>query len=265
VVEVKAPLNIAAVGKATLEKDFDKLNGVYQIYTPDQIVEMATLSAVQTKGMTFNIARDIDMRGLSIVPIAQFEGILQGNGKTVSNYNVNSMVGNNAGIVAVNNGEIKDITLIGNVDVTVVSGFKKTYNIGGVVGENNGILSNITLAGQTLSLDGGYNMTTFGTVRAFNKSLNTQVKYNIGGIAGVEGAKSVITNCVTTAPVAEVKDANGNVTVEKVVGTTVKFEAMLAILGVEANIGGLTAQKHGDAAIEVKAAGAMVFLTINKI
>ncbi|MEG1608801.1 MAG: hypothetical protein RR348_02935, partial [Clostridia bacterium] len=29
VVEVKAPLNIAVVGKATLEKDFDKLNGVY--------------------------------------------------------------------------------------------------------------------------------------------------------------------------------------------------------------------------------------------
>lgn len=261
--DIIAPLNVVTVGKVSLSKD--AIGNNYDIYTPDQIVEMMSLTGNDTADKTFNITRDIDMGGIVIPSLAELgaRGVINGNGHTISRYTINNVIGNNAGFVAVNRGTIKNVTLIGNVDVSVPSAIKSTTNVGGVVGFNDGLVENVKTAGETLTYD-GWNNVTFGNVNAYNASLNVAVTFNVGGIVGLEGNNSSIINCATTAPKAAVVDENGKVVEEAVVGNNVRVESMLGILGVTFNAGGLTSRKAGDANVACKArAGATSFLKIN--
>lgn len=225
----EAPININISGMVSLFKDV--VDGKYQIYCPDQIIELTTTDFANIDGKLFELASDIDMRNKVINPISKFSGVLDGKGCKIYNFNINSLKDYDAGFVAVNTGEIKDIAFVGNVDLTVPGKFKKTYNIGGVVGTNLGKLTNV-------SFD--------GLVKVYSKSLNTALTYNIGGIAGVVDEGGSINNCVVTQE------------------TKVRFEAMLGLLGVHIYAGAITSAVGGDAIVECVAnAGAQTFLDIN--
>ena len=90
---------------------------VYEIFTADQIKDLTNEVYGSFDGMTLAITDDIDLGGATIAPIAVFNGKIDGNGNTISGYVIESMSGNNAAFIAVNNGTIKNVTVKGVVDV----------------------------------------------------------------------------------------------------------------------------------------------------
>ena len=50
---------------------------------------------IEFAGKTLIVNNDIDMKGAVINPIKVFNGVLEGNGKTISNFTVEGMYENN--------------------------------------------------------------------------------------------------------------------------------------------------------------------------
>ena len=117
----------------------------YTIFTADQVKDLANHGTYAD--MTLVITDDIDLGGATIAPIANFEGTIEGSNKTISGYVIDSMSGNNAAFIAVNNGEVRNLTLDGTVKVAFDGKTGNDYKVAGLAAVNNGTIKNVTVKG----------------------------------------------------------------------------------------------------------------------
>ena len=118
---------------------------VWEIFTADQIKDLANHGNYD--GITLNITDDINLGGATIAPIANFAGKIEGNNKTISGYVIDSMSGNNAAFIAVNSGEVVNLTLDGTVKVAFDGKTGNDYKVAGLAAVNNGTIKNVTVKG----------------------------------------------------------------------------------------------------------------------
>ena len=119
---------------------------VWEIFTADQIKDLANHG--NYAGITLNITDDINLGGATIAPIANFAGKIEGNNKTISGYTIDSMSGNNAAFIAVNSGEVVNLTLDGTVKVAFDGKTGNDYKVAGLAAVNNGTIKNVTVKGD---------------------------------------------------------------------------------------------------------------------
>ena len=117
----------------------------YTIFTADQVKDLANHGTYAD--MTLVITDDIDLGGATIAPIANFEGTIEGSNYTISGYVIDSMSGNNAAFIAVNNGEVRNLTLDGTVKVAFDGKTGNDYKVAGLAAVNNGTIKNVTVKG----------------------------------------------------------------------------------------------------------------------
>lgn len=118
----------------------------YTIFTADQVKDLANHGTYAD--MTLVITDDIDLGGATIAPIANFEGTIEGSNYTISGYVIDSMSGNNAAFIAVNNGEVRNLTLDGTVKVAFDGKTGNDYKVAGLAAVNNGTIKNVTVKGS---------------------------------------------------------------------------------------------------------------------
>lgn len=133
-----------ALEKTVLATQFREGN-TYTIFTADQVKDLANHGTYAD--MTLVITDDIDLGGATIAPIANFEGTIEGSNKTISGYVIDSMSGNNAAFIAVNNGEVRNLTLDGTVKVAFDGKTGNDYKVAGLAAVNNGTIKNVTVKG----------------------------------------------------------------------------------------------------------------------
>ena len=94
------------------------------------------IKSISKNGKYFFL-NDIDLGGIVWTPVSEFNGIIEGNGKKISNFTIegsDSVVG----FIAVNNGTINDLKVY--ADVTLNSLEEDVY-CGILVGKNNGVIN----------------------------------------------------------------------------------------------------------------------------
>ena len=132
--------------EGNVEADQFADGSVWEIFTADQIKDLANHG--NYAGITLNITDDIDLGGATIAPIANFAGKIEGNNKTISGYTIDSMSGNNAAFIAVNSGEVVNLTLDGTVKVAFDGKTGNDYKVAGLAAVNNGTIKNVTVKGD---------------------------------------------------------------------------------------------------------------------
>lgn len=219
-----AYLNINVKGVAAV--DGFAFGNKYEIFTADQIKDLVAQSQAGKSfaGMSFVLTCDIDMDGAVIAPVASFAGILDGQNYTISNYTVEGMSDNSVAFIAINRGEIKNLTLNGNVNAVISAKTGAEYFVAGAVGRNldNGSVTNVNVKGN-ISM----------TSTSLNAFVNIRVMSIVAdGNAANGGNAEVEINAVSQFDIANVTieiDGSANYTygcanaaVDK--GALVKFE-----------------------------------------
>lgn len=151
--------------------DFKSSDKVYEIFTADQVI--ALLEGSDCAGYTFVVTSDIDLGGATVAPLAQFKGTIDGGDHTISGYVVNSMNGNNAALIAVNNGTIMNLVLDGTVSVELNGKTGQDYAVAGLAAVNNGTISGVTVK---------------GSVAVSSTSLNAFIDINVALVAAVDNS-----------------------------------------------------------------------------
>ena len=178
----------------------------YTIFTADQVKDLANHGTYAD--MTLVITDDIDLGGATIAPIANFEGTIEGSNKTISGYVIDSMSGNNAAFIAVNNGEVRNLTLEGTVNVAFDGKTGNDYKVAGLAAVNNGTIKNVTVK---------------GVVDVESNSLSAFIDIDAAMVA-----------------------ATGNVPVESTAEGTVNVTVAFDLANVTVNAGGLTSTVAAD-------------------
>ena len=178
----------------------------YTIFTADQVKDLANHGTYA--GMTLVITDDIDLGGATIAPIANFEGTIEGSNHTISGYVIDSMSGNNAAFIAVNNGEVRNLTLDGTVKVAFDGKTGNDYKVAGLAAVNNGTIKNVTVKGD---------------VDVESNSLSAFIDIDAAMVA-----------------------ATGNVPVESTAEGTVNVTVAFDLANVTVNAGGLTSTAAAD-------------------
>ena len=182
-----------------------KFGSEYYIFTAEQVIDM-TKGNNDYAGMKFVIKNDIDMNGAVINPIAVFNGVLEGKGKTIYNFTVEGMSDNKIAFIAVNNGTVCDLNLEGNVNANISAKTGKDYVVAGVVAVNTGTLMNVTFN---------------GSVNMESTSLNAFVTIEVA-TAVAQGNKDGVTGDVTIEAVSKFDIANVTIIVDGSDATEVK-------------------------------------------
>ena len=178
----------------------------YTIFTADQVKDLANHGTYAD--MTLVITDDIDLGGATIAPIANFEGTIEGSNHTISGYVIDSMSGNNAAFIAVNNGEVRNLTLDGTVKVAFDGKTGNDYKVAGLAAVNNGTIKNVTVK---------------GVVDVESNSLSAFIDIDAAMVA-----------------------ATGNVPVESTAEGTVNVTVAFDLANVTVNAGGLTSTAAAD-------------------
>lgn len=123
--------------------DLPKSGEVYEISTPVQLQEIA-----KDPDASYILKNDLDMEGIDWTPVSEFSGILDGNGKTISNLNITSSApkSKNMGMFGdiTEDGKIKNLHL---ENVTVQAEKTDAENIGTFAGVVAGNLDEVTATG----------------------------------------------------------------------------------------------------------------------
>lgn len=143
--DLTAKLNVTVVGKVGL-KDSKKAEGIYEIYSADQVTELLGNSEGYY-GLTFQLSRDIDMKGAAVSQLNAFEGTLEGEGYAITNY-VLFGSGEQTALIKTNKGTIRNVTFAGKVDFAVEGYTGRTYDIAGVALVNEGVIEGVTFEGE---------------------------------------------------------------------------------------------------------------------
>ncbi len=211
-------LNLDVQGKVAWNQFATGANS-YSVFTADQIENMVNSNA-SFDNAVITITDDIDMKGAELAPIAVFNGTLQGNGKSISNYTVKSFAGEKAGFVAVNNGTIDNVVFAGNVDVALEATVGKDYAVAGIAAVNNGTVSNCAVTGD---------------VNVYSYGLATIVEFDVAAVTAINNS-----NCDLTSNTGS-SEGISNVKV------TVKFD----LVNVEVRVGDLTSTTKGIANVNI--------------
>lgn len=194
--DVEASFIVNVSGKATV--DGFAYGNKYEIFTSEQILDMSARSAAGENfaGMSFFLSDNVDMKGAVIAPVTCFAGIFDGNGYAISNYTVEGMSDNSVAFFAINKGEIKNLTLNGNVNANISAKTGNDYYVAGAVAKNdaNGVVSNVTVN---------------GTITMTSTSLNAFVNIRVmsivaNGNEAVDSEANVVINAVSQFDVANV-------------------------------------------------------------
>lgn len=204
----------------------------YLVKKEEGLINLASDLAVMTNTETvITLDTDLDFQAKDDwEPIADFKGILDGNGHKISNLNiVNS--GENAGFFITNSGTIKNLTL-GNVTIEQVAGIT-----GAFAATNAGTIQNCIVDGGTLAVNGADAL--IGGITGFNSGSSVvedcQVKGSVeltvaggkvngGALVGKNGnwSKARITGCSVDKEVSFVYRGNGTGAVGGLVGWNVQ-------------------------------------------
>lgn len=181
---------------------------VYEIFTADQIKDLTNEVYGSFDGMTLAITDDIDLGGATIAPIAVFNGKIDGNGNTISEYVIDGMSGNDAAFIAVNNGTINNLNMDGTVKVAFDGKTGNDYKVAGLAAVNNGTIKNVTVK---------------GVVDVESNSLSAFIDIDAAMVA-----------------------ATGNAPVESTAEGTVNVTVAFDLANVTVNVGGLTSTVAAD-------------------
>lgn len=225
----------------------NKVTGVYEISSKDGLLWFVDQVNNQNKsfggvGVTVKLTADIDMENATIAPIGQnvynygesgcnsafFNGVFDGNGKTIKNLTIKSVADPSpfktsesavysVGFFGYLVGEVKNLTL----DTVTVTGY---HYVGALVGMmdkpskvTNCTVKNSTVTGTHLENDycgdkvGGLVGNSHGTISGC-KVENTEVKgsRDVGQVIGCAQAECTVTNCsATSVTVVDAGDCTG--------------------------------------------------------
>ena len=172
----------------------------YEVYNAEGLKNIAKL--VNEEGKTdinITLTDNIDLTGIDWTPIGiddnhQYNGIFDGNGKTITGLTVNQEGTNYVGLIGYlgSGGKVQNVTL---TDVSV-TGY---YYVGGVVGCNSGSVTACTSSGSVsgYTLVGGVvGWNAGGTVTACcHVSGSVSGSSYVGGVVGFNFVDSTVTAC----------------------------------------------------------------------
>ena len=144
----------------------------YEIYT---VSDLYSLSSSQPNTF-YRLMNDIDMSGSNFIPISEFKGILDGNGKTIKNLNVSGDKASGFIVDVAANATVKNLTFAEAVVTT-------SNDYAGIFAAVQGTLDNIAVVGGNITSQAG------------------SISSRAGGLAGVLNDTGVIRNCYTSATV----------------------------------------------------------------
>lgn len=154
--------------------------------TYSNYIYVTTASDIKSidKNANYYFLNNIDMWGVEFNTVSEFNGIIEGNGFTVSNFTISGDSGY-TGFIGINNGTIKNLTIRAEIDYT---SSKENIYCGIIAAVNKGTISNCS---------------TYGEVNVEMKGNALFVsEYNgyVGGVVGVNDG-GTISNCKTLANV----------------------------------------------------------------
>lgn len=183
--------------------------------------EISTLEELQNMSMTkkYRLMQDIDCGGMEWTPISSsFEGVLDGNGHTISNFIITGTK-INAGLFVLNEGTIMNLKVT-DFEINVTSE-EQYYEVraGAIVAENRGTIDNCYAKGSiTVKTTGEYADANCGGIAgdnnkiitnctaAVNINATTTSKYSSVNAGGLMGYGDYVTITVTNC------HASGNIT-----------------------------------------------------
>ena len=238
--------------------NYDTTTKTYTVYNAEGLMPWNE-AAQKDKSINCTLSADINMAGKEWTPIGtdennSYNGIFDGNGKTITGLTVNQSEKNYAGLFGClgSDGKVQNLTLenvhisgvfyVGSVVGTnfgTVSGCTASGNItgtesciGGVVGQNKGTVTGCTVSGNISSnqYTGGVVGENFGTVSACYHATG-DVTGNINYVGGVVGWNyyGTVTACY---------HVNGNV--------TATYNWVGSVAGYNGGIGSVTACYWND-------------------
>ncbi len=208
----------------------------YVIKTPNELDYIATavLGGETFTGMYFRLDIDVDWGGRYFTPIGStktnsFQGIFDGNGKTIYNLKVDDIVAGVFGVIVdatVKNLKVDHATFTTDTRYAgAVVAEMFTSNVSACVGGENVLVQTSNIMTETAQMGGLFGLVNSSTVSgcAFYGKVNaTNVKSTsfVGGIAGVIGNESTVSTCTNFGSVtaAACNVAGGNVYVGGVAG-----------------------------------------------
>ena len=191
--------------------NYDTTTKTYTVYNADGLLAWNE-AAQKDKSINCTLSADINMAGKEWTPIGtdennSYNGIFDGNGKTITGLTVNQSEKYNAGLFGClgSGGKVQNLTLE-NVNIS------GTYYVGSVVGTNFGTVSGCTASGNitgTETLVGGVVGWNKGTVTGCTASGNISGRRNTGGVVGEN--VGTVTACHATGDVTGTEEAAGGV------------------------------------------------------
>ena len=191
----------------------------------------------------FVLTADLVLSG-DFTPIANFSGVLDGQGHTISNLSITATSSlPSVAFVVSNGGTIKNL---GFIDVTVTGiNTSKTNWAAAIATQNTGTIESCYVKG---TVSGGYRSAgicahNFGTIKNCYAIVNLSAKVECGEIASVSEAGSLIDSCYAIPQVHSDVNNTGGISAYAYTGATIRNCAVYAgsISNVnEENIGRIT-------------------------
>ena len=202
-VGAKATVGTNTVTNVIMNKDNE---GATMIFTLDELIKFAAnVNAGNTyKGKTVILGADIDLANMEWTPIGNstysFQGIFDGNGKTVSNLNVNMPGKSNVGLFGMTTvGEIKNLTVenavvTGRLNVGVVAGTPYTSKYTNITVKGHVEVNGMSYVGGVGGKNAYANWTDVTVdvdetsyVKAISTENGVAFRTYVGGVTGFNG------------------------------------------------------------------------------
>lgn len=161
-------------------------NGVYEIWTFNQLIQLHD-QPNGGNGRTYRVMNNIrcPLTNYHWIAIPEFKGTLDGNGYLISNFELDESSGGNIGLVGINSGTIKKLTIATKYDVSTDY---SNVNVGSFAGINKGTITEC--ATETL-----FNRYIFTCYAAGVSYAGGFVGINEGTISSCTGGDSMIGSC----------------------------------------------------------------------
>jgi len=209
----------------------------YIIYTEDQLAQISVLP-----NKHYKLGADITLTK-EWTPLSTFTGVLDGNGHAIYGLSVSGK--NNAGLFALSEGTVRNLTVYGDVsavkNVGIIAGENEgtiencvvggtvsanTDYAGGICGTNYGTVKNCLVVTDSVasgSFAGGIAGSNSGTIESCLAASNTVIsEMYASGIAGINGGtiKLSVSACMTVHDV--ITQSSGRITTQKADGVLYK-------------------------------------------
>lgn len=176
----------------------------------------------------FVLTADLVLSG-DFTPIANFSGVLDGQGHTISNLSITATASlPSVAFVVSNGGTIKNL---GFIDVTVTGiNTSKTNWAAAIATQNTGTIESCYVKG---TVSGGYRSAgicahNFGTIKNCYAIVNLSAKVECGEIASVSEAGSLIDSCYAIPQVHSDVNNTGGISAYAYTGATIRNCAVYA-------------------------------------